>query len=174
MPIKKTILLAGFLFLLSFLAETPVFAQNQSDSPLKYGGTYRIESFQKLEKMTLFHFFYLHPSGVFLLGAEWPKRESTLAAGKWRVSGGKLTLIGKVAVNTNKGKWKTDFNREFSITVEEKGFRLEPTPWKNRFGMLGWPNDFLFYRLEIAPNLPGITIPTKKADLLKFIQKHSK
>ena len=57
--------------------ETP----RASETPAKFAGTYRIEDWKDLEGSKLFHFFYLHHSGEFLLAAQWPEREDSRAVG---------------------------------------------------------------------------------------------
>jgi hypothetical protein len=128
-------------------------------APAKYAGTYRIESWQSIEKKGLYHFFYLRPGGDFLLGAEWPGRETSRAAGDWRASGGQLSLKGTISVSTNKGRWKVPFQRTFRIGLGDHGIRLEPVLERNRFGLLGWPNAYYFYRTRVSPNLPSRKIP---------------
>ncbi|MCZ6729712.1 MAG: hypothetical protein O7C61_08380 [SAR324 cluster bacterium] len=148
------------------VANAPVFAQ---DTPPKYAGTYKIESWQDLESRKLFHFFYLQSGGAFLLGAEWPARETSRAAGEWRVSGDRLSLSGKIAVSTNKGRWQVPFRRTYLIQIGKAGISLRPIPEKNRFGLLGWPDSFLFHRTSIVPNLPGGGIPTEPEKLRALI-----
>ncbi len=118
----------------------------------------------------MYHFFYLQPVGGFLLGAEWPGRESSRAAGTWAVSNGLLSLRGRVWVSTNKGSWQVPFGRDFRILVEAKGIRLKPIPRKNRFGLLGWPDSFFFHRTRVTPNLPTKDIPADPVKLGNLIE----
>ncbi|MCZ6472731.1 MAG: hypothetical protein O6934_04760 [SAR324 cluster bacterium] len=141
------------------------------DTPVKYAGTYKIEFWRDFERRGMFHFFHLQPGGGFLLGAEWPGKESSRAAGAWSVSGGKLSLDGTVWVETNQGKWRVPFHRVYTISVSEKGIWVKPWPAKNRFGLLGWPNAYYYFRARISPNLPAGGIPTDPGALGALIQK---
>ncbi len=157
-----------FLPLLLFLA---LEAAALGATPPKYAGTYRIESWRGMEAKQLFHFFYLHPGGGFLLGAEWPGNETSRAAGTWRTSGDLLTLGGTVRVSTNQGKWRVPFRRTYRITVFSEGIRLTPIPEKNRYGLLGWPNSYTFHRTSPAPNLPGGGIPADAKGIRELIER---
>lgn len=139
-------------------------------APARYAGTFRIESWRELEARGLFHFFYLHPSGHFLLAAEWPGHERSHFAGTWSVAGGRLHLTGRGAVVTNQGAWRTAFRREYRITVQDRGYRLAPLPEKNRYGLLGWPNAFQFFRRQPVPNLPGRPLPAQEDAIEAHIQ----
>jgi len=139
----------------------------------KFAGTYRIADWQAMEARGLYHFFYLHPAGAFLLAAEWPQRETSQAVGRWRVSGDLLSLTGTVRVRTNQGGWEVAFARAFHIRLDRRGFRLEPVPEKNRYGLLGWPDAFVFHRPGPAPNLPGRDLPAGEDALLALIRKLS-
>lgn len=140
-------------------------------APAKYAGTYRIDSWQDLEKRDLYHFFYLQPGGDFLLGAEWPGRETSRAAGRWKIAGELLSLEGSISVSTNQGRWRVPFRRSYRIQVGEQGIRLEPMLAKNRFGLLGWPNAFNFFRTRVSPNLPSGRIPRDAEKLEALISK---
>ena len=140
-----------------------------AEVPAKHAGTYRIDTWQEMEEQKLFHFFYLHHSGDFLLAAEWPGREESRAVGTWRKDGNHLTLHGQMEVKTNKGTWKTPFNRTFKVELRDVGITLVPVLRKNRFGLLGWPNVFVFHRTAPAPNLPTIKIPKEEQALLALI-----
>ncbi|NIR97065.1 MAG: hypothetical protein GWO03_03045, partial [Gammaproteobacteria bacterium] len=48
---------------------------------------------------------------------------------------------------------------------------LEPEPLKNRYGLMGWPNPFLFHRSRPAPNLPGQALPTDPEAMLRHIER---
>lgn len=144
-------------------------AQGAADVPNKYAGTYRIETWQSLQSSGMHHFFYLHPGGGFLLGAEWPGNESSTISGTWSVSGNLLYLNGKADVRTNQGNWVTVFQRTFKVHVGENGFRLVPLPEKNRFGMMGWPNAFEYFRRDPAPNLPGRKLPATEAGMAELL-----
>lgn len=159
--------LAGML---AVLAAAPAAAEG-SATPHKYAGTYRIEGWHDLQANGLYHFFYLHPNGHFLLAGEWPKNERSHFVGTWTVSGDKLYLSGRGAVDTNQGAWRADFSRTFRIRVGQGGFVLEPEPAKNRFGLMGWPNAYHFYRSQPVPNLPGVTLPADADGLARYIAK---
>jgi hypothetical protein len=58
-------------------------------------------------------------------------------------------------VNTSQGHWKVPFQRTFKIERAEGALRLTPLPEKNRFGLMGWPNAFVFFERGPAVNLPG-------------------
>lgn len=143
-------------------------AQQPTD---KFSGTYRIQGWRDLERRGMHHFFYLHPSGHFLLGAAWPGHETSRFAGLWNVAGDRLTLTGAGRVDTNQGAWRTDFRRTYLISVEGDGFWLLPVLEKNRYGMIGWPNPFRFHRRQPRPNLPGGDIPAAEAGILRHILK---
>ncbi len=140
-------------------------------TPPKFAGTYRIESWRGMEAKGLFHFFYLHAGGGFLLGAEWPGNETSRAAGTWRTSGDLLSLNGTVHVSTNQGKWRVPFRRTYRITVSSEGIRLTPIPEKNRYGLLGWPNPYTFHRTSPAPNLPSGGIPAAEEEIRELIER---
>lgn len=140
-------------------------------APPKFAGTYRIEPWPGLEARGFYHFFYLQPGGSFLLGAEWPGKETSRAAGTWTVAGDHLSLTGRVRVQTNQGAWRADFRRTYRISVAAEGIRLAPILEKNRYGLLGWPNAYRFHRTAVAPNLPGGGIPTDPLELLALIRK---
>ena len=160
------------ILLAAVLAVMPNPALAQSEiAPAKFAGTYRIQDWEAMEGRQLYHFFYLHHSGEFLLAAQWPEREDSRAVGTWRVDGEHLSLAGTVEVKTNKGDWKEPFNRTYKIKVDSKGIRLEPVLRKNRFGLLGWPNPFVHYRTAPAPNLPNSDIPEGEKNLLVMIRE---
>jgi len=140
-----------------------------ADVPDRYAGTYRIEGWRELEGRELYHFFYLQPDGRFLLGAEWPGKEQSLFVGTWSVADDRLYLNGAGRVQTNQGAWRTDFERTYRIRVDPAGFMLEPEPRKNRYGLLGWPQAYRFFRRQPAPNLPGTKLPTDPAALARRI-----
>jgi hypothetical protein len=131
----------------------------RADAPDRYAGTYRIESWRELEARGLHHFFYLQPDGHFLLAAEWPGNEHSQFVGTWSVTADRLYLNGQGRVDTNQGAWRTEFHRTYRIRVEPGGFVLAPEPQKNRYGLLGWPQDYRYYRRQPAPNLPGVALP---------------
>lgn len=124
-----------------------------------------------MEAKGLYHFFYLQPGGAFLLGAEWPGMETSRAAGSWRASGEHLTLDGSVRVSTNQGKWRVPFRRTYRISVSSEGIRLTPIPEKNRYGLLGWPNSYTFFRTSPAPNLPAGGIPADENEIRELIER---
>jgi len=84
------------------LSGAPLHAQ-QRTAPEKFAGTYRIAQWKSLQGKQLFHFFYLHPSGMFLLAAEWPGVETSRAVGEWYVAGDRLHLGRQARVETNQG-----------------------------------------------------------------------
>ncbi len=137
----------------------------------KFAGTYKIENWAQLEKQGLYHFFYLHRSGRFLLAGHWADNESSRIAGRWRVEGERLVLRGQAHVNTNQGNWQVPFERVFRIDVGAGVYTLRPRLDKNRYGLLGWPNPFIFYRPQLVPNLPGAKLPTDEQVLLALIDR---
>ena len=139
------------------------------EAPPKFAGTYRIESWRDLEGRGLYHFFYLHPGGRFLLAAEWPNHESSRFAGAWNVSGDRLYLNGRGKVRTLQKSWQVEYRRTFLISVRESGFLLRPLPEKNRYGLMGWPDGFRYHLSRPAPNLPGGKIPTDEDAILDRI-----
>jgi hypothetical protein len=145
----------------------PAWAQ----APERYAGTYRIADWRALEGRGLYHFFYLHPDGRFLLQAAWPGHERSRFAGTWSVTGDRLYLNGQGNVDTSQGDWRVEFQRTFRIRVAQAGFRLEPEPLKNRYGLLGWPSAFLFHRPQPAPNLPDEELPSDAAAMGELIAK---
>lgn len=159
------------LVLLLLLAATTLL--HGATPPLrdKYAGTYRIEQRQALEQRGLYHFFYLHRSGRFVLAAEWPAHESTRIGGRWRVDGTWIVLLGTAHVRTNQGDWQVPFERRYRIATQRGRFRLTPQPEKNRFGLLGWPNPFVFDRPTPEPNLPGSALPRDEAALLTLSEQ---
>lgn len=141
-----------------------------AQGPGKFAGTYRIDGWQEMEPKGLYHFLYLHPAGAFLLAGEWRGRESSRATGSWVGSGERIELTGTVQVRTNRGSWRVPFARSLRVELDASGLRLVPIPEKNRFGMLGWPNAFLYYRAQPTPNIPGAGLPADEDDLLKLIR----
>lgn len=147
---------------------------SQAASPAlrdKFAGTYRIEGRQALEQRGMYHFFYLHRGGRFLLAAEWPRHESTRIGGTWRVDGTWIVLRGTAHVRTNQGEWRVPFDRRYRIATQSAGFRLRPLPEKNRYGLLGWPNPFIFERPTPEPNLPDNALPLDEAALLALSEQ---
>ena len=161
--LRLALLLAGLLALLS---ATPALA-NSLD---KFAGTYRIDGWKGYQDDGMFHFFYLHPSGVFLLAAQWEGNETSTITGTWSAGTERLYLTGSARVDTNQGKWVVEFSRTFQVKVSPDGYRLTPLPEKNRFGLMGWPNAFDFYRRAPQPNLPGRKLPGDEAAMLQAIQ----
>jgi hypothetical protein len=152
-------------------AESPPAESPPAESPpAKYAGTYRIESWQSLEASGIHQFFYLHPSGVFVLAAEWPGNESSRFVGEWSVNGDRLYLEGRGDVKTYQGAWRTPFTRTYRISVLPNGFQLSPVLGKNRYGLMGWPEPYRYYRPQPAPNLPGAKIPAEADALLAWIK----
>ncbi|MDH5753568.1 MAG: hypothetical protein OEZ59_14250, partial [Deltaproteobacteria bacterium] len=76
----------------------------------------------------------------------------------------------KGQVKTNQGEWKSNYVRVFRIEVPATGVLLRPVPEKNRFGVMGWPDPFLFFRSQPWPNLPGVELPTDPAEMLAYIE----
>jgi hypothetical protein len=74
-------------------------------------------------------------------------------------------------VETNQGRWDVPFERAFRIGIRNAGFELRPRLDKNRYGMLGWPNTFTFYRPALVPNLPKGGVPGDEPALLALIDK---
>ena len=165
-----------------FFHPQPVSAQS-TIAPNIYAGAYRIEEWRLYEKKQVEHFFFLHPSGTFLLAAALRGRENTRVGGHWQVAGDELILQGIAHVWTNQGEWRTPFWRRFIIqpttikntgkntgknadTDGSKGWRLVPIPEKNRYGLLGWPNAFV-YAASQPLALPGQTSPADPRNLLQ-------
>lgn len=166
LPSNFRLIFLGLLLLgMGFALENTVNAQS------KFSGTYRIQSWRDLEKSRVYQYFYLHPQGKFLLAAEWPGNESSRFVGRWSVSGDFLSLRGKGWVNTNQGKWNAAYQRTFKIESLPTGIRLVPQPEKNRFGLMGWPDPFVFYRNNPVSNLPGVNLPADEAGTLALITK---
>jgi len=157
---------AALLAALLAFAGLPAQAQ---DAPAKFAGTYRIEGWRALEAQGLHHFFYLQADGHFLLAAQWPGHETSQFVGTWRETDGALELAGRGHVDTNEGNWRTEFRRRYRIEVAAGGIVLRPEPVKNRFGMMGWPQAYTFYRPQPAPNLPGVKLPEDPAAMAKTI-----
>ncbi|MEE8435838.1 MAG: hypothetical protein V3S64_13725, partial [bacterium] len=144
--------------------------EGSAASPSQFSGTYRIEGWRGMEKRGLHHFFYLHPSGYFLLGAAWPSHETSRFVGTWSVADARVILIGKGTVETNQGNWTVAFLRTYRISKEKGGLRLAPIPEQNRYGLMGWPNTFRRHSDGPAPNLPGATIPAGEEEILQHIR----
>lgn len=169
-PLYSAALTGVVWWLIAMSHPAPLGAQSGPTAPPdKFAGTYRIETWRNMQRKGLFHFFYLHPSGGFYLAAEWPGHEKSRFVGRWRVTGDRLYLTGRGDVDTNQGRWQVNFQRTFVISVHESGYRIVPEPRKNRYGLLGWPNAFRFYRRQPAPNLPGREIPAEESALLERI-----
>ena len=49
------------------------------------------------------------------------------------------------------------------------GFVLAPEPQKNRYGLMGWPQYYRFFRRAPAPNLPGVALPENEAAMAQHI-----
>ncbi|MBI4082295.1 MAG: hypothetical protein HY423_06755 [Candidatus Lambdaproteobacteria bacterium] len=141
-----------------------------AQGPGKYAGTYRIEGWEAMERQGMYHFLYLHPAGGFLLAGEWRDRESSRATGSWEGSRERIELTGTVQVRTNRGSWRVPFARSLRVELDANGLRLIPIPEKNRFGMLGWPNAFRYYRALPTPNIPGADLPSGEDELLELIR----
>lgn len=137
-------------------------------SPVALAGTYRIEGWQGLEARGLYHFFYLDPGGRFFLAGEWKDNESSRFGGTWNAAGDTLLLTGTADVRTNQGHWTVPFQRTFRVHRSGKVLRLAPVPEKNRFGLMGWPNGFVFFAPGAAVNVPGGIIPADPAALLRL------
>lgn len=135
-------------------------------------GTYRIASWRSMAAQHLHHFFYLHPDGLFLLAAQWPGHESSRFAGHWTVAGDVLRLVGQGRVETNQGSWQTPFRREFTVVQGNDGLlRLEPRLEKNRYGLLGWPDAFVYLGRSPAPNLPETRFPAEEKAIGDLIRE---
>ena len=162
--------LSLWLLLAALILSAPGAAWAQS----KYAGTYRIEGWEELETRNVYHFFYLHPDGVFLLAGEWPGNETSRFQGQWRLEEDRLILKGNGRVKTNQGNWTAEYSRTFRIVIQPDGFQLVPVPEKNRFGLMGWPNPFRYYRPRPAVNLPKAEFPSEEGELLDWIKKRLK
>ncbi|HKI99428.1 MAG TPA: hypothetical protein VKB51_13225 [bacterium] len=170
-PLRATLaralpaLLLAAVLLAPLVASTPA----RAETPDRLVGTYRIQSWDALESRGLYHFFYLAPDGHFLLAAEWPGKERSHFVGTWDVNGDVVTLTGRGHVKTNEGTWDTPFQRKYRIQLEGGGFVIAPEPQKNRYGLMGWPQYYRFYRREPAPNLPDVKLPADPAAMAKYI-----
>ena len=133
-------------------------------------GTYRIDKFQSRQESGLYHFFYLHPNGTFLLAAEWKDYEHSRIGGQWALNGDRLVLQGHGTVETNKGNWTVDYQRTFVVSLADGHTRLVPIPEKNRFGLMGWPDGFTHVDDKPQSNLPNNKLPADEAGLLKEAQ----
>ena len=132
-------------------------------------GSYRIEGGEGYEEDGMFHQFYLHTDGTFYLAAEWDQFETSRFAGTWHVAGDWVELSGQANVQTSHGSWVTEFTRSFRISQANGVWVLTPNPLKNRFGMMGWPNPFTYYRSSPVPNLPVQDLPLDEPSLLERI-----
>jgi len=54
--------------------------------------------------------------------------------------------------------------------VDDRGFRLRPVLKKNRYGLLGWPNAYVYFRDQPAPNLPSGEMPATAEGMLQRIR----
>jgi hypothetical protein len=133
-------------------------------------GSYLIEDAAALQRRGLYHFLYVHPSGAFLLAGEWPGYESSRAAGHWTLAAGELVLTGTARVNTNEGRWEVPFRRVFRVESAGGTTRLVPQPEKNRFGMLGWPNAYVFASARPAPPFPDTSVPADEDGLVALMR----
>jgi len=172
MPIARA--LAGWA-LCALLGALPVQAAPVPAAPVPAApgpavpvGTFAIEGAPDLEARGLYHFLYLHPSGRFLMAAEWAGHESSRAAGRWEAGASGITLTGTAHVETNQGRWDVPFRREFRW--ERAAERLVPLPEKNRFGMLGWPNAYRFKSAQPVSSLPPEKLPRDEAGLLALMR----
>ena len=104
------------------------------------------------------------------MGAEWPGRETSRAVGDWSVNGELISLYGTINLNTNQGNWRVPFLRTYKIVVTDQGIGLKPLPRKNRYGLLGWPDKFFFFRNTPSPNLPSGELPQNKKNILAIIK----
>ncbi len=139
-----------------------------SAAPEGVAGTYRINSWRDLEARGLYHFFYLDPGGRFYLAGEWPGSETSRFGGTWSVQGDRLHLVGVADVKTSQGHWTIPFQRTFRVEGAPGAPRLTPLPEKNRFGLLGWPNAFVYLQAAPAVNLPGNALPADPLQLVRL------
>ena len=137
-------------------------------TPEGMAGTYRIDSWRDLEARGLYHFFDLDPGGRFYLAGEWPGSETSRFGGTWSLQGDRLHLVGVADVNTSQGHWTIPFQRTFRTEGAPGAVRLTPLPEKNRFGLMGWPNAFVYLQAAPAVNLPGNALPADARDLIKL------
>lgn len=124
----------------------------------------------------MYTFLVLHPSGRFLMAAEWADRELSRAAGRWSTRGDQLALDGAAHVETNQGQWEVPFHRAFRVhRAGERGsasrVRLVPIPEINHYGMLGWPNAYLFQSPQSASGLPHWPVPSDTDGLIALIDR---
>ena len=161
---------AGLLLLVGTAAATvPSIAAPASELE----GTYAIEGAQDLQARGLYHFLYVHPGGKFLMAAEWAGNESSRAAGTWSVQADELTLMGNAHVSTNQGAWDIPYRRTFRIERRDGQTWLTPVPEKNRFGMLGWPNAYVFVAAKPVPPFPNHAVPEDESSLLALMERMS-
>lgn len=137
-------------------------------APSGVAGTFRIDSWQDLQSRGLYHFFYLDPGGRFYLAGEWPGSETSRFGGVWSVSEDRLHLVGVADVNTSQGHWTIPFQRTFRMERAGGTLRITPLPEKNRFGLMGWPNAFIWLQAAPAANLPGNALPSDPRELIKL------
>lgn len=160
---------AGSLAVLALVLALPsAGAAPPNASSTGLAGTYRIEGWQDLEARGLYHFFYLDPGGRFFLAGEWKDNESSRFGGTWSAAGETVRLTGTADVSTNQGRWTVPFQRTFRVERSAKGLRLVPVPEKNRFGLMGWPNGFVFFAPGAVVNVPGGILPADPQQLLRL------
>jgi hypothetical protein len=132
-------------------------------------GSYFIEDAAALQRRGLYHFLYVHRGGAFLLAGEWAGNESSRAAGHWTATAGELVLTGSAKVETNQGRWEVPYRRVFRIESAGGATRLVPLPEKNRFGMLGWPDAYVFASAQPTPPFPDGSVPADEARLVALM-----
>ncbi len=154
------------LALVCTMVVTPCIASENQRAKSPYAGAYRIEGWRDYQKKEVEHFFFLHPKGIFLLAAQLRGRENTRIGGHWQVAGNEIILQGAAHVWTNQGEWRTPFWRRFRIQKSPNGLLLTPMPAKNRYGLMGWPNAFL-YSGKKPLALPGKSTPAQPNALLQ-------
>ncbi len=140
----------------------------RADAPAGVAGTYRIDGWQDLQSRGLYHFFYLDPGGRFYLAAEWPGSETSRFGGTWSAAGNLVQLVGMADVNTSQGHWTIPFRRTFHMERAEGMLRITPLPERNRFGLMGWPNTFVWLQAAPAVNLPDSAPPSDPKALIQL------
>ena len=161
-----TLPLLGLVLALAWLA-LPRPGHAAPDAPP--AGSYLIEDAAALQRSGLYHFLYLHRSGEFLMAGEWAGNESSRAAGQWSVTAGELVLTGSARVETNQGRWDVPYRRVFRVESSGGTVRLVPLPEKNRFGLLGWPNAYVFASAQPTPPFPNGAVPADENRLVALL-----
>ncbi|MDH4121563.1 MAG: hypothetical protein OEV94_07655 [Deltaproteobacteria bacterium] len=173
-PLRWMTALGVFLFLVLGTGWSQGAEPAPSPDRARFAGTYKIDEWKSREHRGMYHFFYLDPDGTFLLAASWKEFESSKIAGTWSLVGGRVELQGVADVQTNRGSWRVDFHRSFTVETQTPAPVLKPIPEKNRYGMMGWPSTFTLVSPKPEPNLPDGSIPADRKEIGKLIAKIQK